>query len=91
MSSFQFPKVDRDNNWKVATVPADLQCRHVEITGPVQRKMMINALNSTADVFMADFEDSNSPTWTNIIDGQVNLLDANNGTIDFTNPDGKLT
>jgi len=52
---------------------------------------MINALNSTADVFMADFEDSNSPTWTNIIDGQVNLLDANNGTIDFTNPDGKLT
>lgn len=86
----KFPKVDYDNNWKVAPVPADLQCRHVEITGPVQRKMMINALNSGADVFMADFEDSNSPTWHNIIDGQINCLDANTREIEFTNPDGSV-
>lgn len=86
----KFPAITRDNSWQVAPVPADLQCRHVEITGPVQRKMMINALNSPADVFMADFEDSNSPTWHNVIDGQVNLLDANNRTIEFKNPDGSV-
>ncbi len=75
--------------WTVAPIPADLQDRRVEITGPVDRKMIINALNSGANVFMADFEDSNSPTWQNVIDGQVNLHDAVRRTISFTNPDGK--
>ncbi len=79
----------RKANWKVAPVPADLQDRRVEITGPVDRKMVINALNSGASVFMADFEDSNSPTWFNNIQGQVNLRDAVNGDIQFTNPQGK--
>jgi len=86
----KFPSVDRDNSWKVASVPDDLQCRHVEITGPTTRKMMINALNSGADVFMADFEDSLSPTWHNIVDGQMNCLDANTGDIDFKNADGSV-
>jgi len=86
----KFPARREDNTWQVAPIPADLQCRHIEITGPVQRKMMINALNSTADVFMADFEDSNSPTWHNVIDGQVNCLDANTRTIEFKNPDGSI-
>ena len=63
-------------DWSVSTVPADLADRRVEITGPVERKMMINALNSGAKVFMADFEDALSPTWQNVIDGQVNLIDA---------------
>ena len=63
--------------------------RRVEITGPVDRKMIINALNSGANVFMADFEDSNSPTWRNNVDGQLNLRDAVNGTITFTSPEGK--
>jgi malate synthase len=71
----------RESDWRVAPVPADLQDRRVEITGPVDRKMVINALNSGARVFMADFEDANSPTWQNNLDGQVNLLDANRGTI----------
>ena len=79
----------RSSDWKVDGVPADLADRRVEITGPVERKMMINALNSAARVFMADFEDANTPTWANVIDGQVNLVDAARGTIDFTNPDGK--
>ncbi len=79
----------RDGAWTVPAVPADLQNRRVEITGPTDRKMVINALNCGANVFMADFEDSNSPTWENMIDGQVNLRDANNGTISFANPDGK--
>ena len=74
----------REGDWKVAPVPADLQKRHVEITGPTDRKMVINALNSGADVFMADFEDANSPTWANSIDGQLNLYDAVRRTIDFT-------
>jgi malate synthase len=79
----------REGRWTVAPVPRDLQDRKVEITGPVDRKMMINALNSGASVFMADFEDANSPTWENVIEGQVNLLDAVRGTIQYTNPDGR--
>ncbi len=66
----------RQSEWRVAPIPADLQDRRTEITGPVDRKMVINALNSGAKVFMADFEDSTSPTWRNVIDGQVNLRDA---------------
>src|SRR5262245_12526711 len=65
----------RDGDWKVAPIPADLQDRRVEITGPVDRKMIVNALNSGAKVFMADFEDATSPTWENLIEGQVNLKD----------------
>ena len=81
----------RDGHWKVAPLPADLLDRRVEITGPVDRKMIINALNSGAKVFMADFEDSNSPSWTNNMDGQINLRDAINGTITFENKaKGKL-
>jgi malate synthase len=79
----------RSGAWKVAPAPADLQRRHIEITGPVERKMMINALNSGADAFMADFEDSLSPTWSNIVLGQVNCIDAVRRTIEFKNPDGK--
>jgi malate synthase len=79
----------RRTRWKVAETPADLCDRRVEITGPTDRKMIINALNSGANVFMADFEDSNSPTWTNIIEGQANLCDAVNGTITYTSPEGK--
>ncbi|MGZ8785067.1 MAG: malate synthase A [Acidimicrobiia bacterium] len=79
----------RDGDWKVAPVPADLRDRRVEITGPVERKMMINALNSGAKVFMADFEDSNSPTWENNIHGHLNLIEAMAGTIEFTSQDGK--
>ncbi|MFQ5604300.1 MAG: malate synthase A [bacterium] len=82
--------IREDKSWKVAPIPEELQKRHVEITGPVERKMMINALNSGADVFMADFEDSNSPTWQNNVQGQINLRDAVNRTITFTNPNGKL-
>ncbi len=77
----------RKGNWKVADIPADLQNRRVEITGPVDRKMVINALNSGAQMFMADFEDSNSPTWHNTIDGQRNLRDAIRRKIDFTMSD----
>jgi len=80
----------RTSNWRIAPVPADLEDRRVEITGPVDRKMIINALNSGVKVFMADFEDSNSPTWDNIINGQINLRDAVNKTINFTNNNGKL-
>jgi malate synthase len=79
----------RDGDWRVAPAPPDLQDRRVEITGPTDRKMVINALNSGARGFMADFEDSNSPTWANMIGGQRNLRDAIDGTIDFTSPDGK--
>ena len=74
----------RRGEWQVAPTPDDLQKRWVEITGPVERKMMINALNSGADVFMADFEDANSPTWTNCIDGQINLMDAVRHDMTFT-------
>ena len=73
-----------DSSWAVAPCPADLQDRRVEITGPVDRKMVINALNSGANVFMADFEDSSTPTWANQVDGQINLRDAAHGTISFT-------
>ena len=81
--------IREDKTWRVAPAPADLQDRRVEITGPVDRKMIINALNSGAKVFMADFEDSNTPTWDNLIQGQINLRDAVDGTISFSNPDGK--
>ena len=80
----------REGDWKVAPVPKDLQKRWVEITGPAERKMVINALNSGANVFMADFEDANTPTWSNMVDGQVNLVDAIQGTIEFENPDGRV-
>ena len=79
----------RKSEWTIAPIPEELQDRRVEITGPVERKMIINALNSAAKVFMADFEDSNTPTWNNIIQGQINLRDAVNCTISFTNPNGK--
>jgi malate synthase len=79
----------REGDWQVAPVPADLRDRRVEITGPVERKMMINALNSGARCFMADFEDANSPTWSNCVEGQVNLVDAIERTIELTTPDGK--
>ena len=80
----------RDAEWTVAPLPADLMDRRVEITGPVDRKMIINALNSGANVFMADFEDSSSPTWDNMVTGQVNLRDAVSGDIRFVNPAGKV-
>ncbi len=76
----------REKDWVVAPVPADIQDRRVEITGPVDRKMVINALNSGAKVFMADFEDSNSPKWDNNIQGQINLYDAIRKTISYENP-----
>ncbi len=79
----------RQGTWTVAPIPADLQDRRVEITGPVDRKMVINALNSGAKMFMADFEDAHSPTWDATIQGQINLRDAIKGTISFANPDGK--
>jgi malate synthase len=80
----------REGDWKVASVPADLQERRVEITGPTSdRKMVINALNSGAYIFMADFEDANSPTWSNTIQGQVNMRDAIRGTIEYCNSAGK--
>ncbi|MGE0386034.1 MAG: malate synthase A [Gammaproteobacteria bacterium] len=79
----------RESAWTVAPIPADLADRRVEITGPVDRKMIINALNSGARVYMADFEDSSSPTWSGMIEGQVNLRDAVRRTIEFTNPDGR--
>ena len=79
----------REGEWSVAPAPADLNDRRVEITGPVDRKMIINALNSGAKVFMADFEDANSPTWANVVEGQRNLRDAVRRTISFENPDGR--
>ena len=77
----------RESDWRVEAAPGDLQDRRVEITGPVERKMMINALNSGARCFMADFEDANSPTWANCVDGQVNLVDAIERTIELETPD----
>jgi malate synthase len=79
----------REGDWQVAAPPADYRDRRVEITGPVDRKMIINALNSGARGFMADFEDSLSPTWSNVVQGQVNLTDAIEGTIEFTGDDGR--
>ncbi|MFN2542142.1 MAG: malate synthase A [Chthoniobacterales bacterium] len=79
----------RDADWTCAPIPRDLQDRRVEITGPTDRKMIINALNCGAKMFMADFEDANSPTWQNMVEGQVNLRDAIRRTINFTSPEGK--
>jgi malate synthase len=77
----------RESEWLVASAPLDLRRRRVEITGPVERKMMINALNSGADVFMADFEDANSPTWANVIAGQANLIEAIERTLTLETPE----
>ncbi len=79
----------REGDWQVAGAPEDYRDRRVEITGPVDRKMVINALNSGARGFMADFEDSMSPTWSNVVNGQVNLTDAIEGSIEFTGDDGR--
>ncbi len=79
----------RTSEWKVGPIPPDLRQRRVEITGPVDRKMVINALNSGADVYMADFEDSHSPTWEGTVQGQANLRDAVDRTIRYTGPDGR--
>ena len=76
-------------DWRVAAAPSDLDDRRVEITGPAERKMMINALNSGASVFMADLEDALSPTWDNVVDGQGALMDAVRRTLSFTSPEGK--
>jgi malate synthase len=81
--------IRKDSSWQAASPPRDLLKRYVEITGPVERKMMINAFNSGANIFMADFEDSLSPTWQNIIEGQRNLLDATLKKLSFTSPEGK--
>ncbi|HEY3108187.1 MAG TPA: malate synthase A [Chloroflexota bacterium] len=80
----------RESDWRVAPIPPQLQNRRVEITGPTDRKMVINALNSGASVFMADFEDANSPTWPNMVEGQINLIDAIERTISFESPDGRI-
>ena len=79
----------RNSEWSVSPIPADLQDRRTEITGPVDRKMVINALNSGAKVFMADFEDASTPSWNNLLDGQINLRDAIRKQIDFTAENGK--
>ena len=79
----------REGEWSCAPIPADIQDRRVEITGPTDRKMVINALNSGAKIFMADFEDANAPNWNNMVEGQINLRDAIRRSIRFTNPDGK--
>ena len=79
----------RESEWRVVDLPADLRDRRVEITGPVDRKMVINALNSGAKTYMADFEDSHSPTWEATIQGQINLRDAVRGTIEMVTPEGK--
>jgi malate synthase len=79
----------REGDWHVADAPPPLRDRRVEITGPVDRKMMVNALNSGASAFMADFEDSLSPTWENVVQGQDNLIDAVRGTLAFTSPEGR--
>ncbi|KAL6063493.1 Malate synthase [Balamuthia mandrillaris] len=81
--------IRESDEWKASPVPASIQDRRVEITGPVNRKMVINALNSGASCYMADFEDSNSPTWRNNVEGQLNLRDAVNRTIDYVGPEGK--
>jgi malate synthase len=81
----------REGSWAIAPVPADLADRRVEITGPVDRKMIINAMNSGANVFMADFEDATTPTWDNLIQGQMNLMDAVRRTIRFEAPESRKT
>jgi malate synthase len=82
-------KAIRESDWQVAPVPKDLEDRRVEITGPTDRKMVINALNSGANMFMADFEDSSTPTWENQLNGQINMRDAIDRSISFTSPEGK--
>src|SRR5213592_2077902 len=79
----------REAQWTISPIPADLQDRRVEITGPVERKMVINALNSGASTFMADFEDSSTPSWDNMVRGQINLRQAVDRTIGFKSADGK--
>src|SRR5262249_46430567 len=79
----------RSGDWRVASAPPDLDDRRVEITGPVDRKMMINALNSGAKVFMADLEDALSPTWENVVEGQANLMDAVRRSLSLDSPEGK--
>src|SRR5579862_4575524 len=79
----------REGTWQVLPVPEDLRDRRVEITGPVDRKMVINALNSGANCYMADFEDSHSPTWSGTLDGQMNVRDAVRGTIEHVSAEGK--
>ena len=79
----------REGDWTVAPAPADFDDRRVEITGPAEPKMMINALNSGARVFMADFEDALSPPWTNVVGGQVSCMDAVRRTLQYTSPEGK--
>ncbi|MGS0728362.1 malate synthase A, partial [Shewanella sp. 0m-11] len=74
----------RQGHWQIRGIPADLQDRRVEITGPVERKLVINALNANAKVFMADFEDSLAPSWEKVVQGQINLRDAVNGDISYT-------
>jgi malate synthase len=81
--------IRQDASWTIGPIPSDLQDRRVEITGPVERKMMINALNSGARVFMADFEDAHAPTWAATIEGQINLRDAVRRTISYVSPEGK--
>ena len=85
-----FPQETRDireTDWTVGPIPADLQDRRVEITGPTNAKMVINALNSGAKVFMADFEDATAPAWDELVQGQINLRDRWLGKLDFTDPD----
>jgi malate synthase len=89
MPDFLAPSAARTTTWSVAEAPKDLEDRRVEITGPVERKMMVNALNSGARVFMADFEDANSPTWDNVMRGQLNVRDAYRRTLGFDAPDGR--
>src|SRR5579863_10363993 len=80
----------RSGAWRVRPAPADLMDRRVEITGPTDAKMIINALNSGARVFMADFEDANSPTFANMVNGQLNILEAIAGHLNYTSPEGRL-
>ncbi len=81
--------IRNDTSWTGPSIPADIQDRRTEITGPTDRKMVVNALNSGAKVFMADFEDANTPSWYNLLNGQINLRNAINRTIDFTSEEGK--
>src|SRR5690349_24278033 len=83
------PIESRAPGWRVAPTPADFDDRRVEITGPAEPKMMINALNSGARVFMADLEDALSPTWQNVVGGQAAPIDAVRGTLTFQSPEGK--
>jgi malate synthase len=79
--------IRNDPAWRVGSIPNDLQRRHIEITGPTDKKMLINALNSGADMFMADFEDANAPTWSNMLQGQLNLTGAIERTIFLRTPE----